>query len=64
MYLWQEKDTLSTVRDKDIVRNVVVLKTDAGIGDRIGQDLHSIPTLEDEASDRIVQQLGDFDTAI
>lgn len=60
IYLWQEKDPLSRISNKDIVRYVVVLETDAGIRDGVGQVLQIISTLKDETSDRIFQQLRNF----
>jgi hypothetical protein len=58
IYLGEEEDPLATVRNKHIVRHIVVLQPNASTGNHICQVVQCVPSLKYEASHRIIYQLG------
>ena len=58
IYLGEEEDPLATVRNKHIVRHIVVLQPNASTGNRICQVVQCVPCLKYQASHRIIYQLG------
>ena len=58
IYLGEEKDPLATVRNKHVVRDIVVLQPNASTGNRICQVVQCVPCLKYQASHRIIYQLG------
>lgn len=60
--LREEKHPGAPIGDENIVRDVVILKVDAGVSDSFREIFHAVADLEDEAPDRELGKLVHFDT--